>query len=131
MKKLLLTLAVICTMAMPAMAADATTKATSAQGNKMKACAAEYHEKKIPKSEYKSFMSSCLKKDSKAGETAAAPTAAPESAAATTPAAGTEKATATDQKSKMKACNADAKSKALKGAERKTFMKDCLSKQTS
>lgn len=31
------------------------------------------------------------------------------------------------QQQKMKDCNADAKTKALKGAERKTFMKSCLS----
>lgn len=31
------------------------------------------------------------------------------------------------QQEKMKACSAEAKSKGLKGAERKAFMKDCLS----
>lgn len=31
------------------------------------------------------------------------------------------------QQSKMKTCNADAKTKDLKGDERKAFMKDCLS----
>lgn len=31
------------------------------------------------------------------------------------------------QQSKMGTCNADAKTKALKGDERKAFMKDCLS----
>lgn len=30
------------------------------------------------------------------------------------------------QQEKMKSCNADAKAKALKGAERKTFMSECL-----
>jgi len=30
------------------------------------------------------------------------------------------------QQEKMKACNADAKTKALKGDERKAFMSDCL-----
>jgi hypothetical protein len=34
---------------------------------------------------------------------------------------------ATAQQSKMKTCNADAKEKALKGDERKAFMKECLS----
>ncbi|MBI5918020.1 MAG: hypothetical protein HY849_01420 [Nitrosomonadales bacterium] len=33
-----------------------------------------------------------------------------------------------EQQSKMKSCNADAKEKALKGDERKMFMKGCLSK---
>ncbi len=30
------------------------------------------------------------------------------------------------QQNKMKACNADAKAKALKGSERKAFMSECL-----
>ncbi len=34
---------------------------------------------------------------------------------------------ATPQQNKMKMCNADAKSKALQGDERKAFMKTCLS----
>ena len=34
---------------------------------------------------------------------------------------------ASDQQNKMKTCNADAKTKALKGDERKAFMKNCLS----
>ena len=33
------------------------------------------------------------------------------------------------QQDKMKTCNADAKAKALKGDERKSFMKSCLSDQ--
>ncbi len=32
----------------------------------------------------------------------------------------------TPQQEKMKTCNADAKTKALKGDERKAFMKECL-----
>ncbi|MBC7621361.1 MAG: phosphate starvation-inducible protein PsiF [Candidatus Saccharibacteria bacterium] len=32
----------------------------------------------------------------------------------------------TAQQGKMKTCNTDAKTKDLKGAERKTFMKECL-----
>lgn len=34
---------------------------------------------------------------------------------------------ATAQQEKMKTCNAEAKTKSLKGDERKAFMKDCLS----
>jgi len=34
---------------------------------------------------------------------------------------------ASDQQNKMKTCNADAKTKDLKGDERKAFMKECLS----
>lgn len=36
---------------------------------------------------------------------------------------------ATAQQEKMKTCNADATTKALKGDERKTFMSDCLKKK--
>jgi uncharacterized membrane protein len=36
-------------------------------------------------------------------------------------------ASATPQQEKMKTCNADAKTKDLKGDERKAFMKTCLS----
>lgn len=32
------------------------------------------------------------------------------------------------QQAKMKSCNAEAKTKALKGAERKAFMSECLKK---
>jgi hypothetical protein len=52
-------------------------------------------------------MSSCLKGESAAPPAAAAPV----------------KQT---QQEKMKSCNADAKTKALKGADRKTFMSGCL-----
>jgi hypothetical protein len=51
-------------------------------------------------------MSSCLKGENSAA--AAAPT------------------TKETQQEKMKSCNADAKTKALKGADRKTFMSGCL-----
>jgi len=41
--------------------------------------------------------------------------------------AGTEKPV-TAQQQKMKECNAEAKTKSLKGDERKKFMSSCLSK---
>lgn len=37
----------------------------------------------------------------------------------------------TAQQQKMGACNKDAKEKALKGAERKAFMKSCLKKDSA
>ena len=51
--------------------------------------------------------------------------AAPAAKAATepTPAAS---AAPSKQQNKMKTCNAEAKTKALKGDERKAFMKECL-----
>jgi hypothetical protein len=39
----------------------------------------------------------------------------------------TSASAATSQQTKMKTCNAEAKEKALKGDERKAFMKQCLS----
>ena len=52
---------------------------------------------------------------------------APAAAASTTvaPAGSTEPGT--PQRSKMKTCNADARTKDLHGADRKAFMKQCLS----
>jgi len=38
---------------------------------------------------------------------------------------------ATQQQEKMKTCNADAKTKALKGDERKKFMSECLSNKAA
>lgn len=94
--------------AMPA----ATAKTTQQQ--KMKTCSAEAKAKSLKGAERKSFMSTCLKGDGAA--TAAAP-------AAPAPAASTAKAT---QQEKMKTCSADAKTKGLKGSDRKKFMSTCL-----
>lgn len=99
-----------------AFAADATpAKPMSAQQTKMSACSKDAHAKGLKGDEYKSFMSTCLKGSS---ATPAAPVAAP------TP-AKTASAKKTQQE-KMKSCNAEAKTKSLKGAERKTFMSTCL-----
>ena len=58
--------------------------------------------------------------------TAQAP--APSAAAASTTVATVDGTTpGTPQRSKMKTCNADAKTKDLHGADRKAFMKQCLS----
>lgn len=58
--------------------------------------------------------------------TAQAP-AASAVAASTTTAAADSAAPGTPQRSKMKTCNADAKTKDLHGTDRKAFMKQCLS----
>ena len=58
--------------------------------------------------------------------TAQAP-AASAVAASTTAAAADSAAPGTPQRSKMKTCNADAKTKDLHGTDRKAFMKQCLS----
>lgn len=128
MKKLIaLTLLALGLIAAPAMAETAAAPApvakTNTQQEKMKACAAEYHQKGIAKSEHRKFMSACLKKDYVPGSYSS-------SAATTAPAAATEAtapAAPVSQKDKMKTCNHDAKEKALKGQERKDFMKSCLS----
>jgi hypothetical protein len=66
-------------------------------------------------------MKDCLSaKPAAAAAPAAAATAAPAAVAAAPAAQAT-------QQSKMKTCNADAKTKALKGDDRKAFMKECLS----
>ncbi len=112
-------------VAAPAMAETApAAKAANPQQGKMKECAAEYHQKGLAKSEYRKFMSACLKKDYVPGSYApAAATTTP----VTTPQEATVSAAPMNQKDKMKACNKDAKEKALKGDERKSFMKSCLS----
>jgi hypothetical protein len=63
----------------------------------------------------KKFMSACLSGKATAASTAAAPAAASAAKPMT-------------QQDKMKACNADASSKNLKGDDRKKFMSDCLKK---
>jgi len=84
-----------------------------AQQDKMKGCNAEA--KGMKGDERKAFMSKCLKKDYvlKANAAPAAEGKATATAAPT-------------QQNKMKSCNADAKTKALKGEERKAFMSSCL-----
>ncbi len=56
----------------------ATTTATAAtpQQNRMKSCAAQYHQKNIAKSQYHAFMSNCLKNPSTAKAAATAPATA-------------------------------------------------------
>lgn len=93
----------------------------SAQQEKMKGCNVEA--KGMKGDDRKAFMSKCLKKDYTL-KSAAAPAAKAEAkptASAAAPAAAPVK-----QQDKMKTCNADAKTKALKGADRKAFMSSCL-----
>lgn len=128
MKKLLTLAAILAICAAPAFAAE--TGKTNTQGEKMKACAQEYHSRNLPKAEYKTFIKSCLKKDYQTGsyqshQAAAAPTAVAVKSHA--PAAETAAAPAKmEPKDRMKKCNADAKGQNLKGADRKQFMKSCL-----
>ena len=100
-----------------AFAAGTPAKPMTAQQSKMSTCSKDAHAKGLKGAEYKSFMSTCLK-----GGEAAAP-AKPAVAAAAPVKTASAKET---QQEKMKSCNAEAKTKALKGAARKTFMSTCL-----
>lgn len=123
MKKVLIFTFMFIFVASVAFAAPATApgkKAASsaqlAQQEKMKNCNKEAKEKALKGDERKVFMKKCL-----SGKTSSAPattTATPPATAAAPP----------TQQEKMKACNKDAKDKALKGDERKKFMSDCLKK---
>ena len=84
-----------------------------AQQEKMKGCNAEAKTSALKGDDRKAFMSKCLKKDYVLKNAAA-------------PAGGKQLATSAVQQDKMKSCNADATTKALKGEERKAFMKSCL-----
>jgi hypothetical protein len=113
------TLALVLATAMGAscaFAADpAPAKTLTPQQQRMKDCNAQATGK--TGDERKAFMSTCLKGGSSAA-------AAPAASAAAAPAAAPEKPMT--QQQKMKACNADATSKHLKGDERKSFLSSCL-----
>jgi len=83
------------------------------QQSKMKGCSAEA--KGMKGDERKAFMSKCLKKDYVLKSESAKENAKPGASSAKI-----------SQQDKMKSCNADAASKALKGDERNKFMSTCL-----
>ena len=58
--------------------------AAASQPNKMKLCAEQYHQQKIPKNQYRSFMAECMKKDSAPVPMAAKAEAPPVTTAAPT-----------------------------------------------
>jgi hypothetical protein len=91
-----------------------------AQQDKMRGCNTEAKADALKGDERKAFMKKCLSKDYiLKGDTA---TEKPQARTE-----GAPEATAPmKQQDKMKSCNADAKTKALKGDERKAFMKTCL-----
>ena len=117
---LVLALALVCgSGALFAQDMSKTGKPLTAQQEKMKACNADATTQSLKGPERKTFMSTCLK-----GHAAMA--AAP-AAAAAAPMASKPVSAKTAQQEKMKTCNANAKTEALKGAARKAFMKTCLS----
>jgi hypothetical protein len=124
-------LALVLTLATgaPVFAADAAqTKQPTAQQQRTGDCAKRAHAQGLKGSEYKSFMSTCMKGDGSASAGSAAPASnKPATGPATTPSTTTSAARKpTSQQDKMKACNADASSQGLKGDERKKFMSSCL-----
>jgi len=105
--------------AAPVYAADAPAAAAPAvnsQQQKMKDCNAQAKTKALTGADRKTFMKTCL-----SGSSASAAAAAPTADAGAAVSSG--KAT---QQQKMKDCNAQATTKTLKGADRKTFMSTCL-----
>ncbi|MFZ2301839.1 MAG: PsiF family protein [Gallionella sp.] len=99
-----------------------------AAGEKMKGCSKEATGMKGE--ERKVFMKKCLAKDyvlkSGAATDASADAAATTAAEPPASAAPADTAASSAQQGKMKTCNAEAKTKELKGDERKKFMSDCL-----
>jgi hypothetical protein len=91
-------------------AAASSAKPLSSSQQKMSDCS--HAAKGKTGADYKSAVSACMK--GKSSEAAAPAAAAAETGAKQTP------------QERMKSCNADAKTKALTGAARKTFMSTCL-----
>ena len=85
-------------------AVKAPSAAQTAQRQKMTDCNQQATTQSLKGDERKTFMSHCLKAETKPD------------------------AKLTDQQNKMKTCNADAAKKELKGDARKTFMSTCLKK---
>jgi psiF repeat-containing protein len=70
-------------------------------------------------------LSFCVAAGATFARGAHAPAAAPSDPTAVAAAGATQPGT--PQRSKMKTCNADAKTKGVHGADRRAFMKQCLS----
>jgi hypothetical protein len=117
---LVLALALVCgSGAVFAQDMSKTGKPLTAQQEKMKACNADATTQSLKGPERKTFMSTCLK-----GPSATQGLAVTDQAQ---PAPSKPVSAKAAQQEKMKTCNANAKSEALKGAARKAFMKTCLS----
>lgn len=122
MRKLLLAVCLSMLALVPAHANDIskkTGKPLTDQQQKMRDCSAEAKGKGLKKDERKAYMKECLGRGKGSG--AASPKAAKADDA---PAASSEEKA--NKKGKMKACNAEAKTKGLSGDERKSFMSECL-----
>ncbi len=107
-----------------AFAANAAPPGTlTPQQQKMSDCSKDAHAKSLKGDDYKSFMSTCMKSTN----SAAKPSATAEKA---TDESGTQAAAmpAADPvvQQKKKACATDAKSKGLKGTDRRAYMGTCM-----
>lgn len=85
-----------------------------AQQQRMTDCSADAKQRSLKGDDRKAFMKTCLSGGQVSIEVGFETATAPENGQG----AG--------QREKMKACNASAKEQALKGADRKTFMSNCL-----
>ena len=85
-----------------------------AQQQRMTDCSADAKQRSLKGDDRKAFMKTCLSGGQVSIEVGFETATAPENGQG----AG--------QRDKMKACNASAKDQALKGADRKAFMSDCL-----
>jgi hypothetical protein len=95
----------------------------NSQQEKMTTCNADAKTKDLKGDERKAFMKTCLSAKGGAGA-AMEKSEKAEKAGKAEKSAKSEKVNA--QQEKMKTCSTDAKTKGLKGDERKSFMKDCL-----
>ncbi len=106
-----------------------TTSGAWAEGNQqnlMKTCNADAKKQSLKGDARKTFMKTCLSGPETSAPAVQAPAASPTKSDSTTP-VSTEKKPMTKQQQRMKDCNAEAKSKEMKGDPRKAFMKTCLS----
>ena len=94
--------------------------AQNSQQAKMTSCNADAKAKGLAGADRKTYMKRCLSEKG-------APSAHADASAAPAAAMNGGTTLGNSQQEKMKSCNADAKSKGLKGDDRKTYMKSCLS----
>ncbi|MHB1668161.1 MAG: PsiF family protein [Thiomonas sp.] len=119
MKKIIIAISLSCAaFTLPGLV---SAQAATAQTSKMATCNADAKTKALKGEDRKKFMKECL--SAKAAE----PSKMAEEKKAMPAAAAHEGKKLTVQQEKMVACNKDAKTKALKGDDRKKFMKECLS----
>ena len=115
--------------------------AESDQQTRMKMCNADAKQQSLSGDARKAFMKTCLSGSTDKAATPATPAVPATKTESATPAVpatpalpamgmNKEGKPLTAQQQRMKNCNAEAKSKELKGDPRKAFMKTCLSNKT-